>query len=1057
MRSAAPALAVEHATRGRVRLRLPAIYRRWDVASELEGRDNRDLDGVLALRAEPRTGSVLVFISSDADVDSVLSKLGRVLAELDGKPNGASAARAKGAFAARAGGFLEGWVRALRPQVDRRRPRPDATSVVSRPQPTAAWHKLEADAVISELGSSERGLAGEEARARLARYGPNVLEVRHPRSAVAVFVEQLRSLPVMLLAGSAVMSLATGGVADALAIFAVILANAGIGYVTESGTERTILALEQPSRRTVRVRRAGTLREIDTDELVPGDVIVLGPAMLVPADIRLISCDGLTIDEATLTGESNPVTKRVAPVEIDGYVPIAEHFNMAFRGTLVTSGGGLGIVVGTGASTEIGRIQSLAGALTRPTTPMQAQLAHLGTQLVVLSVALCAGVFVFGLFRGYPFVRMLQTALSLAVAAVPEGLPAVATTTLALGVRRMRGVGVLVRRLDAIETLGAVQIVCFDKTGTVTENRMSVVEIATSNRVFLPSDGGFVAADGARPSPDDPDLGMLLRVLVLCSTVTTTAATASSERTLAGSPTEVALVRAAIASGLDLEEERSRFPLARLRDRTESRPWMDTLHEDGERRLVAVKGRPSDVLELCRRVQVGHEARELDEELRRNIIAENERMAGDALRVLGVAYAREADAVRKQDLVWLGLAGMRDPPRAGVAEALARLHAAGIATAMITGDQSATALAIGRSIGLSRDGSMHALDSTALEELRPDVLRSLARRVHVFSRVSPAHKLSIVQALQGAGLVVAMTGDGVNDGPALKAADVGVAMGAAGTSVARELAAVVLANDDLATILAAVEEGRTIHDDIRKAVRFILATNLGEILLTVTQVGLGFGSTLSPMQLLWINLLTDVLPELALAVQPSEADVLSRPPRAKGRPMFERRELVRVALEGATITTGAVGAYAWRASRGPRVRANSVAFTTLTCAQLLHAFSAQSTQRTIFDIGHRGAPNRYLPLSVALTAGLQIVAGFVPATRRLLGIVPLSAGDWGLVCVGAILPLLVNEGNKVLRRRGNHGRYSAERGAPTDGAAPTDASAHGDASDGAAIDEVYHA
>ncbi len=602
--------AITHATPGRLRLRVPALYRRPTVARELVELA-RDVSGVRVARADARTATVLVTFAKDIGVDAVEAKLDAALRELDET----DLHRTPGARAPIAGGALApfaAWLRStLRSPGHPREPAPGE----GEQQLELEWHRLGAQRVVRSLESADAGLDDASARMRLQRFGPNVLGGREPRSAVAIVLGQLASVPNALLTGTALLSLATGGVADAVAIFAVMLINTGIGYTTESRAERTILELERPARRTARVRRGGAIREVDASELVPGDVITLGGVMFVPADVRLLTSDGLMIDESTLTGESVPVAKDAARVGTEGYVPLAERFNMAFRSTLVTSGSGVGVVVATGQATELGRIQSLAGATDRPVTPMQAQLARLGTQLVVLSGVVCTGVFFIGWARGYGLVRILKTALSLAVAAVPEGLPTVATTTLSLGIHPMRGVGVLVRRLDAIETLGAVQMICFDKTGTVTENRMSVVEVVAGRRQLVVENGALV--DGQRrASPSrDPALDMLLRVLLLCSEAKIdegaesrpdaradgSVATARGVA-LRGSPTEVALARLAIDAGLDLEKLRARFPLVRIRERSESRMWMDTLHLDGEGRLLAVKGRPTDVLALASRV-----------------------------------------------------------------------------------------------------------------------------------------------------------------------------------------------------------------------------------------------------------------------------------------------------------------------------------------------------------------------------------------------------------------------------------------------------------------------
>ena len=888
------------------------------------------------------------------------------------------------------------------------------------------WHALTAAQTAVHFGCAPHdGLSAEDVAERLHRYGANRLPEPEQRSGLSIFIDQLKSAPVALLAGSAVLSAATGGLLDAGAIVVVILANAAIGYVTESGAERTIRALERSEPPPVRVRRNGALCLVDSADVVPGDVIQLRRAIVVPADARLLSARALTVDESALTGESLPVEKDASAVErLDA--PLAEQRNMVFRGTVTTGGEGEALVVATGSATQIGLIQHLLGAVERSETPLQEQLSRLGMQLVVGSSIICGGVFALGLLRGHNWMQMLKTSVSLAVAAIPEGLPTVAITTLALGIRRMEAHNVSVRHLGAVETLGAVQALCMDKTGTITENRMAVQAVAVAEQAFDVVQGGLVSRGNNGDAESGASLAWLLRIGVLCSEVTLSG---KGEQTqFVGSPTECALVQFAVAQGLDVRVERRQNPLLGIHHRSEAVQVMATLHagQDGNGRTWAVKGRPGDILARCRRRLIQGRVDVLDELAREEIDTQNERMTGRALRVLGMAFAPEASTEELPDeLIWVGLVGIADPPRPGTKELLSRFHAAGIDTLMITGDQGGTAHAIAREVGLARDGRIEILDSLALERLEPEVLRTLVMRAHVFARVSPAHKLRVVQALQAAGRVVAMTGDGINDGPALKAAHVSVAMGSVGTEVARDVADVVLTDDRLESVLVAVELGRTIYDDIRKAVRFILATNLSEILLTAAQVALGRSEVLTPMQLLWINILTDVFPELALAVQPPESDVLQRPPRPAGEPMFKRRDMMRVGREGALIAGTALAAQAWAARRyGQGPEANTVAFMTLTSAQLLHAISARSEQHSIFGRNSL-APNPYLAATVGGALGLQVLAGLLPPLRRVLGTTRVAPSDW-LVSAGfAVIPLVVNELLK-LRRPG----YAAERALP---------------------------
>jgi Ca2+-transporting ATPase len=692
---------------------------------------------------------------------------------------------------------------------------------------------------------------------------------------------------------------------------------------------------------------------------------------------------------------------------------------MIYRGTLVTGGSGLAVVVATGRHTQVGQLQTMVGEVVRPETPMQKQLRELGERTVVIAGVVCGGVFAVGMLRGQALGGMLRTAVSLAVAAVPEGLPTVAITTLAIGIRKMKEHHVIVRRLDAIETLGAVQVLCFDKTGTITHNCMRVVQGALADEALTFDQGRIRHGERGVAPADWPALAWLLRVGALCSDAEVVEASGGPPASI-GSPTERALVDAALEAGIDVSRLREELPTTRIEHRTEDRRWMVTWHRHRttQAHLLAVKGAPLEVLELCRFWLHGGRVVPLTDEDRRSIRRQNDRLAGDALRVLAMAY-EERDGAEPEplgtDLVWVGLLGLADPPRAGLPELIGKFRRAGVRSVMITGDQSATAYAIAKQIGLDVDGELQTLDSIELDRMDPDLLAELAPRIQVFSRVSPRHKLRIVQALQRSGLVVAMTGDGINDCPALKAADIGVAMGGAGGGVARDVADMILERDDLGAMLLAIEHGRVIHADIKKAVRFILSTNLSEIMLTFSSVAAGFGEGMSPMQLLWINLVSDIFPELALALQPGESDVLLRPPRDPSAKMFSKQELRHIAVEGGFLTLGALGVYGYGISRyGMSIQARSVSFVALSAAQLLHAFSTRSEKSHIFD-SLPVAPNPYLPASVIGGIALTVLMQMVPATRRWLGSGTMPVFDWAVATAGAIGPLLANEMVKAVR------------------------------------------
>lgn len=1007
-------LAVIHRrVKGRLRLRVQPLYRAPGLCRRLETGLSGE-PGVLRVVANPVTASLLVLHDRDIDGDRLLGRLGELVGRAVSAPS-PGFGRAPPTWLAR-----EPQPPTDRPDPTdhggpRRGPRPgllrQVGEILGYPFPPApvtettgfeprGWHAMSPDAVLAVLRTDlAKGLAVGEVTRRLGRYGPNRIDASKGRSELGILVEQFLTVPVGLLALSAGISVLTGGTADALVILAVVGINGAIGFFTERQAERTIRALQEGGVRRCRVLREGLRLETAAESLVPGDLVLLEPGSAVAADLRLTDSRELSIDESALTGESLPVEKAALRL-CEPDTPLGERINMAYMGTAVTGGSGSGLVVGTAYGTELGRIQRLLGEVQPPDTPLQIQLDRLGSRLALLSGLVCLGVFFLGLMRGQGWIQMLKASVSLAVAAVPEGLPAVATSTLALGVAEMRRRQVAVRHLDAVETLGALQVLCLDKTGTLTQNRMAVERILVGPGI---------------PADQEPGTSLrrhLLEMAALCSEVEP-----DGDGALQGSATELALVERAVQEGIGLGPLRRHYPLIELHLRAEGRPVMSSFHQGPDGcLLIAAKGSPRELLDRCD--FLGDAQTPLDETTRERILLDNDALAAEALRVLGIAYRVVENGLdgnhgrKTRGLVWLGLVGLSDPLRAGMAGLMESFHGAGIKTVMITGDQSATATAVGRTLDLSGRGDVRVLDSNDLDRLDPALLRGLVPDLDVFARVSPAHKLRIVQAYQQAGLVVAMTGDGINDGPALKAANNGVAMGRAGTDVARSVADVVLEDDNLHTMLVAVRQGRTIYANIQKTIHFLLSTNFSEIETMLVAIALGLGSPLNPLQLLWINLMTDIFPGLALSVEPAQPGIMERPPRDPAEPLIAIRELRRMGRESALITAGTLAAFGvgW-ARHGPGVRPSTLAFNTLTLAQLLHALSCRSPRPVLLGAGPL-ARNPKLELALGVSVAVQALANLIPALRRLLGLAPLDLGDLLVVGAGAVLPLLANESLK---------------------------------------------
>ncbi len=1001
--------------------------------------------GIRRAEANVLTGCLLVLHSSEISISGIIASIedlvGVVPPQSESfsrgdaararsvpvpKPLSYAVSNALSGFGALLRGFWSTLVRPATPAFGAAFGAPALSQGAKRAQEIQPWHVMDAGGVLATFASSDQqGLSAGEAVERLRIYGANSLAASERRSDLAIFVDQFISAPVGLLGASAVVALMTGGVVDAAVIVGVVLINSVIGFITERQAEKTISSLSETGVREVDALRDGVVGPISVEAIVPGDILVLTPGTYIAADMRLLSSHRLSIDESALTGESLPVSKEHELIAKDD-TPLGDRKNMGYMGTHVTGGNGRGIVIATAEATELGQIQTLVGEAEAPETPMQRNLDKMGTTLAVVSGGVCAGVFGIGVLRGFAMLEMLKSSVSLAVAAVPEGLPAVATTTLAMGIADMRKLNVAVRHLDAVETLGSVQVFCMDKTGTLTINKMSVVAVHAGGEALKVSEHRFTS-DGNSVDPMDRDeLVRLMQVMSLCSE--TDIQGPPGEWRLEGSATENALVDMALNAGVDVVGMRGEWPKMKTRFRAEGRPYMNTLHpyKDGKH-LLAVKGSPAELLALCTHQVKGGRKVRLNDTTRAEILAENEHMAGDALRVLGAAF-RELDEDRMPDktagLTWLGLAGMADPMRPDMDKLIAKFHKAGIKTVMITGDQSATAQAIGRELGLSGDKPLQVLESTKLDEMDPDLLSGLVKNVHVFARVSPAHKLKIVRALQDVGYVVAMTGDGINDGPALKASDIGVAMGAGGTNVAREVSDVVLEDDNLHTMAIAVRQGRTIYNNIRKMIHFMVSTNLTEIEVMLAGFTLNLGEPMNPMQLLWINLVTDIFPGLALALEPPEPDIMERDPRDPNEAIIAGKDLKRMLFESGAIGLGTFGAYMFGVKRyGIGPAAATLAFNTLTYNELAHAISSRSHYRNVFG-GQKLPPNKHLTAAIVGMAVLQVVVSVTPGARTLLGTTPLGMADLVAIGAGVLGPLIINEATKP----GYH--PSSDNGAP---------------------------
>ena len=878
--------------------------------------------------------------------------------------------------------------------------------------PQKPW-SLPVAQVLQALDTDAReGLSPDEAAARLRQFGPNRLELEAPSPWWRLLLAQFTDLLVLLLLAAAAISVAVGQMEDAVLIAVIVAANAGIGFFQELQAQQAIQALKQLTRPKAHVWRQGQLMEIAAEELVPGDLLELTAGTILGADARVVEASDLTADESPLTGESLPVEKRPEPVPEDA--PLADRRSMLHAGTAVLTGRGRAVVVATGMETQLGRIARMVHQARPEPTPLQQRLAQLSRTLAVAVVVICVVVFVAGYLRSHIDARtMFLSAVSLAVAAIPEGLPAVITVTLALAARRMARRHAIVRQLPAVETLGSVDVICSDKTGTMTQGRMEVARTV--------------------PVAEVPQWETrLLEAAVLCND-----AQLAPDGTPQGTPTENALVAAAQRAGIDVALLRSRW--ARLDEVpfSSARKRMATLHRTPQgQRLLLVKGAAEQVLARCQGLCTPEGNRPWDQTTRDHWDRLADHLADQGYRVLAVAcrswpeerLPHDAEAVERE--LWLlGLLALMDPLRPEVPEAVARCRSAGIQVKMITGDHARTARTIAAQAGLL-EAEAEVVTGAELDRMEEEELRRRMPRIGVFARVAPAHKLRIVRALQAQDHVVAMTGDGVNDAPALKQADIGVAMGQAGTDVSKEAARMVLADDNFATIVAAVEQGRVVYDNIRKFVQYLLTANAAEVLVLFLGVMAGWPLPLLPVHLLWINLVTDGLPALALGFEPPERDVMRRRPRPRNESIFAGGVGTQLVAFAAVMTTGVLGVFWWYLPRAveadsPEVRyARTLVFFTLAVMQLFF----------VLGLRRRGEPiwhpstwhNPLLWGSVGVGLALQLATVYVPVLQPWFRTVPLSGADLGVAVAVAAVPLVLLELWKLAARSVHSGR--GERG-----------------------------
>ncbi|HZX45804.1 MAG TPA: calcium-translocating P-type ATPase, SERCA-type [Clostridia bacterium] len=869
------------------------------------------------------------------------------------------------------------------------------------------WHTLEKEAVEKELSTSlSRGLDDKEAVKRLERYGYNEIEQKKRKTILQMYIDQFKDFMIIILIIAAVISGFLGELIDAVVILMIVILNAVLGVVQENKAEESLAALKRMSAPSAKVLRNGRYDVIPARMLVPGDVVILETGDLVPADIRITKALNLKVQEAALTGESVPVEKDESPLSMKN-VPLGDRVNMGYSGSLVTYGRGEGIVVGTGMDTEVGKIAKMIQSVEEVETPLKKKLQVLGKVLGIAALAICAVIFIVGVAYGKEIFEMFLTSVSLAVAAIPEGLPAIATIVLAIGVQRMVRRNAIVRRLPSVETLGSATVICSDKTGTLTLNKMTVERLFYNSRVY-----------SVNKDTEPLDSGEHFRLLVTTGVLCNDSKLKETDEGIVvlGDPTETALVDLGLKVGINKEQLEAGQPRVDEVPFDSKRKLMTTVHALESHYRVYTKGAVEELLKISDSILLDGKVVKLEQH-RDTILKINEEMARDALRVLGMAYKDIRDLSRgsgeqayENDLTFIGMMGMIDPPRPEAKEAVALCKRAGIKPVMITGDHSVTAVVIARDLDILNEGE-EAVTGAELEDISDKDLEERVDHISVYARVSPEHKVRIVRAWQARGQIVAMTGDGVNDAPALKIADIGAAMGIVGTDVSKEASDMVLTDDNFATVVAAVEEGRVIFANILKAIQFLLSCNVGEILTLFVATMLNWHEPLLPIHILWVNLVTDSLPALALGVDPAEKNIMDRKPRNPEKNIFDKGMITRIIYQGIMVGALTLAAFVFGSQRSLEA-GRTMAFTVLALSQLVHAFNVRSNRQSVFKVGLLS--NRYLLGAVALSALLVFAVLEVPLLASVFKVTALGAAEWKMVGALSLAPVVVVEAVKLL-------------------------------------------